>query len=80
MWGVVIRYAVYKFGFVVLRDKYYTQNRPYFMQGCLGMAYSQYPVAYICNKTCTPYLYYTVEPPNKGHFGDTAFVLISEVV
>ena len=23
---------------------------------------------------------YTVEPPNKGHFGDTASVLISEVV
>ena len=22
----------------------------------------------------------TVEPPNKGHFGDTASVLISEVV
>ena len=25
-------------------------------------------------------LWYTVEPPNKGHFGSRAFVLFSEVV
>ena len=38
---------------------------------------------YMCNIHSHQFLrslQYTVEPPNKGHFWDTASVLISEVV
>jgi len=38
------------------------------------------PAATLFQKVCNGCDVYTVEPPNKGHFGNGSFVLSSEVV